>query len=179
MPHRKYWKRNLQGIWPNACIRFQHEWSAEKNIALGYSNESSVNQIARSLANIGEEIGNLRNETGITAHGRTMDEIRQRNSRIDEFTKSFLFDSIRTIAIFLIQAFEDRYALQMISQQNAVHEPEYQNCEEFNDYWDDIFGEFKMGEYSFFASEILYSLDGKTYHDERRRFEITDDLENI
>lgn len=108
-----------------------------------------------------------------------MDEIRQRNSRIDEFTKSFLFDSIRTIAIFLIQAFEDRYALQMISQQNAVHEPEYQNCEEFNDYWDDIFGEFKMGEYSFFASEILYSLDGKTYHDERRRFEITDDLENI
>lgn len=59
------------------------------------------------------------------------------------------------------------------------HEQEYLNCDDFNDYWDEIFGDFKMREYSFFASEILYYLDKDAYHEERRRFEVIDEQENL
>jgi len=135
--------------------------------AIGYSNSDIVNKISRSLATIGEEIGKLRNNIGITGHGRTMDEIRQRNAKIDAFTKAFLFDSICAIAIFLIQVFEDRHT----PQQNVEREPEYHDYEEFNEHWDEIFGEFAMGEYSYTASEILFAVDQDAYKSEYQAYQ--------
>lgn len=51
--------------------------------ALGYGNQELVNQVSRSLANIAKEMGSLRNEIGSTSHGRTLDELRVRNDKVD------------------------------------------------------------------------------------------------
>ena len=74
--------------------------------ALGFSNSEISARISGSLASIGQVVGELRNDIGVTGHGRTVEELRQRNSKIDKLTKDFLFDSIKTIIIFLIRSFE-------------------------------------------------------------------------
>lgn len=139
--------------------------------ALGFTTTSSASQISRSLANIGQVVGDLRNDTGITGHGRTAEELRQRNSQFDELTKDFLFDSIKTIVIFLIRSFEQQHSQQSAIQPELEKEPEYTNCEVFNDFWDDIYGEFAMGEYSYPASLILFRVDSEAYHYVRKGFE--------
>jgi hypothetical protein len=46
--------------------------------SIGYSNSSLVTQISTSLATIGQQIGNLRNETGTTSHGKSLKELREK-----------------------------------------------------------------------------------------------------
>lgn len=75
--------------------------------AIGYSTQDLVTQISSALASIGQQIGNLRNEIGTTAHGRTLKELSERNNRFDEMTGEFLIDSTEIIATFLIRAFEN------------------------------------------------------------------------
>lgn len=76
--------------------------------ALGYSNEDLVNKISGSLATIGQELGNLRNEISPTSHGKPLDELRERNDKVDMLTREFLIDSTVIVAVFLIRAFEAR-----------------------------------------------------------------------
>ena len=44
-------------------------------LSLGFSNASMVQQISGSLATIGQQVGNLRNEIGLTSHGKSLEEI--------------------------------------------------------------------------------------------------------
>ncbi len=46
----------------------------------------------------------------------------------------------------------------------------YVEFEEFNEYWDELYGEFEMGTYSFPASEILYNVDQSAYLTEQQAF---------
>jgi hypothetical protein len=41
---------------------------------------------------------------------------------------------------------------------------------QFSDFWDDLYGEFEMGDYSFPASEVLFSVDYKAYVSELQAF---------
>ena len=41
---------------------------------LGYSNSHLVNQIASALATIGQQVGELRNEIGISSHGKSLEK---------------------------------------------------------------------------------------------------------
>ena len=69
------------------------------------------------------------------------------------------------VACFLIRSFE-------ISDPR-VQQPTpliYSENYEFNDYWDDLYGEFTMGDYSYSASEILYGVDNKAYESESQGF---------
>jgi t-SNARE complex subunit (syntaxin) len=52
---------------------------------------------------------------------------------------------------------------------------DYLESEDFNEYWDDSFGEFSMGELSYPASEILFNVDKQAYVTE---YNIFNDLEN-
>src|SRR5690349_9310637 len=74
--------------------------------ALGYSNDDLVRQISGALANIAQQMGTLRNEIDIQAHGKSLDELRERNRRVDAFTKEFLIDSTELVACFLIRNHE-------------------------------------------------------------------------
>ena len=114
--------------------------------SLGYRNDSLVNQISGALANIGQQLGDLRNEIGITSHGKTLEEVRERNSKVDVLTRDFLIDTIELVSVFLIRNFE---AKEDRTPQELVDTLDYWETEEFNEFWDDSFGEFGMGDYSY------------------------------
>ena len=142
-------------------------------IALGYSNEDLVNKVSGSLANIGQEVGNLRNEISPTSHGKVLDELQNRNNKVDVLTREFLIDSTLVVAIFLIRAFEERKDGVVLVADNDAAEAaplKYDEAEDFNAFWDDAYGEFGMGDYSYAASEILFNVDYMAYEAEYKTF---------
>jgi hypothetical protein len=142
--------------------------------ALGYSNETLVNQVSGALATIAQHIGNLRNEIGPTSHGRSLDDLQNRNNSVDILTREFLIDSTLAVAVFLIRTFEERNTTAILVGDEATEDNRprlnYNEEEEFNDYWDEAYEEFKMGNYSFTASEILFNVDYEAYKDECTMF---------
>lgn len=135
--------------------------------ALGYPNDGLVNKVSGSLANIAQELGNLRNDISPTSHGKSLDELRERNNKVDVLTREFLIDSTLVVAVFLIRAFEERKDAAAISGKDEI---KYDDAEDFNEFWDEAYSEFSMGEYSFLASEILFNLDYKAYKTEHKAF---------
>lgn len=135
---------------------------------IGYSSDNLVTQISTALANIGQQMGNLRNEIGTTSHGKPLDELRERNNKVDELTREFLIDTTVIVVSFLIRAFENENP----RDNTKTAEPEllYIDNEPFNGFWDDLYGEFEMGHYSFPASEILFNVDYLAYVAENRNY---------
>lgn len=114
--------------------------------ALGYSNSNLVNQISSALATIGQQVGELRNEIGLTSHGKSLEEIRERNEKVNLLTREFLIDTVEIVSCFLIRNFENENP-RVISE--AIKDTlNYYEATEFNDFWADSFGEFDMGNYS-------------------------------
>lgn len=136
--------------------------------SMGYANSSLVNQVSSALATIGQQVGELRNEIGSTLHGKPLEEIKQRNSKIDLLTKYFLIDTVELISIFLIRNFHTKH--QPTTHKILVDSLGYQEAEEFNESWDDTFSEFVMGDYSYPASEILFNVDKQAYISEYKTF---------
>jgi cob(I)alamin adenosyltransferase len=134
--------------------------------AIGHANSDYVTQISSALATIGQQLGNLRNEIGITAHGKSLDDLKARNNNIDELTKEFLIDTTVSVALFLIKDFETENPRLKRKEERI----EYDECEKFNEFWDESFGEFSMGEYSYTASEILFDVDYQAYLAEHKSF---------
>lgn len=135
---------------------------------LGYSNVSLVNQISSALATIGQQIGELRNDIGPTAHGKPIAEMEARNEKVDLLTREFLVDTTVSISCLLIRAFEAESP--RLLAPSLLEELDYQEAEDFNEYWDEVFGEFEMGTYSYSASEILYQVDKQAYVTEYEAF---------
>ena len=134
--------------------------------AIGFSGDDTLTQLSTSIANIGQQMGNLRNDRGPTVHGRTMEELRVRNEGLDSITKRFLIDTTELIACFLIMNFENENTRAVESSVSI----EYLDAEDFNESWDDSFGEFLMGDYSYLASEILFNVDIEAYSTEYKAF---------
>lgn len=135
--------------------------------SLGYPSTSTILQIGTAIANVGQQMGNFRNEIGTTAHGKTIEELQKRQSSIHDLTGNFLIEATSIVCCFLIEALETDQPLKVIED-----ETHYDENESFNDFWDDQYGEFEMGDYSFFASEILFSNDPKAYKNELRAFNL-------
>lgn len=175
-------KALLESIGKEICSAKKVELAATSSInsvlksaflALGYSNENLVNQVSRSLANIGGKIGNLRNEISPTSHGKSLDELRDRNNKVDALTRGFLIDSTLVVAVFLIRAFEERKEAAVLTVDDKADDVallKFEEAEDFNDFWDDAYGEFGMGDYSYAASEILFNVDYKAYETEYKVF---------
>jgi hypothetical protein len=143
--------------------------------ALGYNGEQLVTQVSTSLATIGQLIGTLRNEIGPTSHGKSLKELGDRNEKVDLLTRDFLIDSTLVVAVFLIRAFEERNGdvaapASGAGAAGADAATEYDDQEDFNSFWDDSFGEFSMGQYSYSASEILFRVDLQAYQAEYKDF---------
>ena len=134
--------------------------------AIGYTSSDYVTQISSALATIGQQMGNLRNEIGITAHGKTLDDLKARNNKVDELTKEFLIDTTEIVASFLIRNFENENPRLKSTEKRIA----YDDCEDFNEFWDELFGEFAMGEYLYTASEILFNVDYQAYLAEHKAF---------
>jgi hypothetical protein len=136
--------------------------------SMGYSNSNLVNQVSSALATIGQQVGEIRNEIGLTSHGKSLEEIRQRNNKVDILTREFLIDTVEIVSVFLIRNFETKNA--RTSNQLLEDTLDYWEAEEFNESWDESFGEFTMGEYSYPASEILFNVDKQAYVNEYKAF---------
>jgi hypothetical protein len=67
--------------------------------SMGYANSNLVNQVSSALATIGQQVGELRNEIGLTSHGKSLEEIKQRNNNVDLFTREFLIDTVELVSI--------------------------------------------------------------------------------
>jgi hypothetical protein len=136
--------------------------------AIGYSGGHLVTQISTAFATIGQQMGNLRNKIGTTAQGKFLEELKARNNTVDDLTKEFLIDTTVIVASFLIRTFEN-------VNPRAKTEPGetkmiYTENELFNDFWDDLYGEFEMEDCAFPASEILFHVDYRTYRTELQAY---------
>ena len=136
--------------------------------SLGYANSNLVNQVSSALATIGQQVGELRNDIGLTSHGKSLEEIKQRNSKVDLLTREFLIDTVELVSIFLIRNFESRH--DRTASESLIDTLDYWEAEEFNESWDDTFSEFAMGDYSYPASEILFNVDKQAYVNEYKAF---------
>jgi hypothetical protein len=92
-------KSLLETVGKEICTRNSVELRATPSInsvlkkafsSIGYANSNLVNQISSALATIGQEMGELRNEIGLTSHGKPLEEIKQRNNNVDLLTREFL-----------------------------------------------------------------------------------------
>jgi hypothetical protein len=98
-----------------------------------------------------------------------MEELMAKRESIDIFTREFLLQSTEIVACFLIEFFEWKYP-RIKNSVSKEEKLEYEECSSFNDFWDDSFGEFEMGVYSFPASEILFNVDHQAYTTEYNAF---------
>lgn len=136
--------------------------------AMGYPTGNLVTQISTALATIGQQMGNLRNEIGTTAHGKSLEELKARNNTVDDLTKEFLINTTVIVASFLIRTFENENP--RTKTEPIETKMSYTDNESFNDFWDDLYGEFEMGSYSYPASEILFQVDYRAYLTELQAF---------
>ena len=141
--------------------------------AIGYKSSSLIAQISSALATIGQNIGELRNEIGTTSHGKSLEELKERNKTVDKLTKEFLVDTTVIVASFLIRAFENENP--RTKTEKAETKLIYAENDAFNDFLDEIYGEFEMGAYSFPASEILFYVDYNDYVKEYQDFSAGDE----
>lgn len=138
---------------------------------LGYTKTDTIRQIGTSIANIATQMGNFRNEVGNTAHGKTLSELSQRDHSIAGLSGDFLINATELVSCFLIEAFET---------DNPIAVPDgsmdLSDNEDFNEYWDSLYGEFKMTEdYTYPASEILFNVDIEAYKTELNAFKLLND----
>lgn len=99
--------------------------------ALGYSSTDHCRQISGALVTIAQYIGELRNEIGITSHGRPLYELADQKVLIDDMTKEFLLGATELVSCLLINLSEKESV-------NPVKESivSYEESEAFNQYWD-------------------------------------------
>ena len=136
--------------------------------SLGFNATTTIQQIGGAIANIGQQMGNLRNEIGTTSHGRPLAELEVRKDAINKVSSDFLLLSTELVACFLIQLFETEFPLKL-EEQVSIN---FDDNEDFNEFMDEMYGEFKMADYSYLASEILYNLDPQAYQTELNAYKL-------
>jgi len=170
-------KALLESVGKQICIENKIELGTTPSVnavlkkafsSMGYANSNLVNQVSSALATIGQQVGELRNDIGLTSHGKSLEEIKQRNNKVDILTREFLIDTVELVSIFLIRNFETKTV--RVSSKLLEESLNYWEAEEFNESWDDSFGEFVMGDYSYPASEILFNVDKQAYVNEYKAF---------
>ena len=170
-------KALLESVGKQICIDNQIELGAAPSVnavlkkaftSMGYPNSHLVNQVSSALATIGQQVGELRNDIGLTSHGKSLEEIKQRNNKVNVLTKEFLIDSVEMVSVFLIRNFETKS--ERVSSELLEVTLDYMEADKFNESWDDSFGEFAMGDYSYPASEILFNVDKQAYVNEYKAF---------
>lgn len=136
--------------------------------AIGYKKDECINVIGGSLSAIAHQLGNLRTTVGATSHGMTSEELKKRNDSLNTTTKEFLIDSVEILGCFLIRNFESENSRVPVYLDRKFFS--YEETQDFNEYWDEMFGDFGMGDYSYTASEILYYVDNEAYVSEYQVF---------
>lgn len=170
-------KALLESVGKEICLKNSVELGVKPSVnsvlkkcfsSMGYSNATLVNQVSSALATIAQQVGELRNDIGLTSHGKSLSEIKQRNDKVDVLTREFLIDTVESVCVFVIRNFESKKEKKSVELLEETLD--YWEADDFNEFWDDSFGEFKMGDYSYPASEILFNVDKQAYVNEYTAF---------
>lgn len=170
-------KALLESVGKEICLKNSVELGVKPSVnsvlkkcfsSMGYSNATLVNQVSSALATIAQQVGELRNDIGLTSHGKSLSEIKQRNDKVDVLTREFLIDTVESVCVFIIRNFESKKEKKSVELLEETLD--YWEADDFNEFWDDSFGEFKMGDYSYPASEILFNVDKQAYVNEYTAF---------
>lgn len=169
-------KSLLESIAKEICIQKKQPLAKNESVgrllslsfgSLGYHQTNTVRQIGQAISNIGAQMGNFRNEIGATAHGKSLEELKNRTSTINSLTDDFLISSTELVCCFLIEAFESDNPLVPVKDSFI----DYDDNPDFNERWNEIYGDFRMtDEYTYPASKILYSVDFLAYESELNAF---------
>lgn len=168
-------KSLLESIGKEICTQKGQAYSTEDTAgkilklafsSMGYDNTDTIRQIAGALANVGQQMGNLRNDVGATAHGKTLAELEARKDTINKVSAEFLLISTELVACFLIELYETEFP----RNHQEVETLNLEDNEDFNSLLDDTYGEFSIGRVSYAASEILFTLDPVVYESELQLF---------
>lgn len=160
-------KSLLESVAKEICKQRKQEYSDDSTTgkllklaftSLGYNDTNTVRQVSGAIANIGQQMGNLRNEIGKISHGRSLEELESRTIALDEVSSEFLISSAELVCCFLIQLFETEYPRRSIESV-----PIFDEHSEFNDFLDETYGEITIGINSYSASQILYSMSPTEY----------------
>lgn len=143
--------------------------------AIGYLPGEHLNVISGSLSAIAQQLGNLRTALGSTSHGKTIEELSLRNDTLNLLSKEFLIDTVEILTCFLIRNFENENPRKKVEPLEETLD--YWEAEEFNEFWDESFGEFEMGNYAYSASEILFNVDKQAYINEYNAFSASETTE--
>ncbi len=168
-------KALLESIAQEICKQFTVE--VEKNISINKllgkafncfdnTNKDILRKMSGSLATIGEQLGNIRNDIGITAHGKDLETIQARNDSIDKTEQEFLISSTVSVCVFLIRYYERHKP-----DSEIIVSLEYDQQQNFNDYLDSKYGFIEIGDYTYTASEVLYYVDYEAYKNEYISFD--------
>lgn len=179
-------KALLEGVAKEICIQRKQPLAGAESVSrllslsfgsLGYAPTDTIRQIGTAIANIGQQMGNLRNEIGTTSHGKTLEEMESRRNSINTLTDGFLIASTELVCCFLIESFETDNPLASAVESEIT----YDDNPEFNEHLDELYGEFRMTEdYVYPASQILFNLDFLAYQSELNAFKsLPDDSEEI
>lgn len=142
--------------------------------SLGYDDSETTQQVGRAIANIGTQMSLLRNQIGATSHGRPLEELEKRKDAINKATSEFLLFSTELVCTFLIELFETENSL--VPAEPVIV---YEDNQDFNDYWDALFDDVVMGNFSFAPSEVLFKVEPKSYKIALDEFNSTTDETDI
>ncbi len=120
-------------------------------------------KIANSLTTIIQEIGELRNDFGFTAHGRDIAEL-EKTSVFTKATSDFLINVTDNVACYILHVYHHEHP------QRNIPRVEYKENEEFNAYFDELYERVRFSEYQYLPSEVLFGVDPTAYRTELENF---------
>lgn len=118
--------------------------------------KEQISKFGSGLITAIQNLGELRNKIGDTAHGKSIYE--NKKNKIGMISTNFLINSIEVIACFLIEYNEQEYP-----DKKEKEELNYENFMDFNNYFDNINGNIEFSIYSYPASEVLFYVDSTAY----------------
>lgn len=166
-------KTMLESVCKEVCKR--HEVSVDKKsslqglvkqsaTALGIAASDADRTLVSALGTLAKETGALRNRYGSTGHGRTMEELASIDRSIDIWSQNLVSSAVEAVAVFFLEVDHHR------NTSPDVSADEIDRDDDFDEYWDNEYGEFVMGAYSYTASETLRAVDPTAYQTEVQTF---------
>lgn len=111
--------------------------------------------IAEVLSSLDDKINLLHRQNKTLEH---MAETLFRQWFVEEASEDWEYNElVNYVSVFMIRNFEAKH--QRTAHETMVDSLGYLEAEGFNESWDDSFGEFAMGDYSYLASEVLFNVD--------------------
>lgn len=121
----------------------------------------SVKKIVNSLGTIAQGASELRNKYSFASHGMDIE-----SEQCPAFFAKLTFEAVKTIGNFITELHSKTTPIESRKRIN------YEDYEEFNEWFDDIYGDVNIGKnYKFRSSEALYNNDKEAYKEELEGYE--------